>query len=312
MKKFISIFTILICAFILFAVPVYAEGEPITVEIPVSIEKGEGTIKIEGEKNLPEITEIHNSGSFTITYEDPRAGDIYYYTISEILGDDVNTVYDKTVYECRVYFSFVDAEEKTLAATVVINKLNEETKPDSVDFINNPVTPCSVDPPLKKTVKNDPTNKNKYEFVLKAVSNTAGFAVEDMPLPEGAHSEFKKTITGNTETEFGEYILPRVGQYVYEVYEVDGKIPTITYDKAVYTAIYDVEREGDHLVVAKTTYKKNNTVIDKQVFEFINTYTSPVEELINTGTGRALLIAGAVLIVASGALIIINRRKNNK
>ena len=310
MKKFISIFTILICAFILFAVPVYAEGEPLTVEIPVSIENGEGKIKIEGEKNLPEITEIENEGSFKITYENPHAGDVYYYTISEILGADINTVYDKTVYECRVYISYIDANEQTLGATVIINKLNEETKPDAAEFINGPVTPCTVDPPLKKIVKNDPTNNNKYEFVLKAVSNTAGIPVEEMPLPEGAHNEFKKTITGNQETEFGRYTFSKVGKYVYEVYEVDGKIPTITYDKTIYTATFDVVREDDHLVVAKEEYRKNDVIIQQLGVEFVNIYTKP-SELIPTGTGMALLISGGILAIAVIGLIVVNKKKKN-
>ena len=308
MKKFISIFTVLICACMLLAVPVYAENDPLTVEIPVAVED-EGTIKIEGEKNLPEITEIKNSGSFVITYEDPRAGDMYYYTISEVIGDDVNIVYDSTIYECRVYILFIDPEEKTLGATVIINKMDEETKPDSAEFINSAVVPCTVDPPVKKIVKNDPTNSNKYEFVLKPVSNTVGIPVEDMPLPEGAHGEFKKTIVGNQETEFGSYTLSKVGTYVYEVYEVDGKIPTITYDNTIYTVTFEVVRDGDHLVVAKEKYKKNDVIIQQLGFEFVNIYTKP-NELIPTGTGMALIIAGGVLVLAAVGLVIVNKKKN--
>ena len=59
--------------------------------------------------------------------------------------------------------------------------------------ITNTAEPCEIDPPVKKIITGDkPETDATFRFVMEAISNTAGYSIEEMPMPEGTENG-KKT-----------------------------------------------------------------------------------------------------------------------
>lgn len=133
--------------------------------------------------------------------------------------------------------------------------------------ITNTAQPCEIDPPIKKVISGDkPETDATFRFVMEAVSNTAGFAVKDMPMPPGAvDGKIIKDVKGGGEYEFGFMKYLRPGTYVYRIYEDDTGAAGYTYDKNEYTMTCVVtENNGKLSVTASKTV--NQREVSDMVF----------------------------------------------
>ena len=306
--------------------PIQAEGI-VTTEIPVEAVGG-GRIQIDGERNLPEETIITNKGSFVINFHDPVPGDVYDYTIHQIPGDDLTVLYDDTVYLCRVYILDLNG---TVSATTVISIQGKDVKPDEAVFRNGSIKPVTVNPPVKKTVNGQGAPLSEFKFAMKAVSNTAGYERQMMPMPEeSAHGEKKVLIHGGQEFEFGDFDITIPGVYVYSIEEIVGNEAGFTYDTTVYTITYIIEEVDGALQVSDIQIRKGNQTVEE--IEFVNEYKTPhtptptptpkpthtpittptptprtiieqARNFVNTGTGRGVFIASFVSVLAGIILI---------
>ena len=156
--------------------------------------------------------------------------------------------------------------------------------------ITNTAEPCIVDPPVKKQITGDtPTVAATFRFVMEAVSNTAGYAVKDMPMPEGSVNGKKtKDIKGAQEFEFGEFMIMKPGTYIYHLYEEDTKAAGYGYDDTVYTVIMEVTENNGKLSAVRTV-KKGDEVVTEFTFPFNNSYkftTTPPVTPQPTGSGK--------------------------
>ena len=167
----------------------------------------------------------------------------------------------------------------------------------------------TADPPVKKKVTGDrPLIAGTFAFTMESVLNTAG--VKTMPMPEGSKDGKKTlTITGEGGKEFGVITFTKPGTYVYRITENKGSDSRYTYDTAVYTLTFDVERQEDRLTL-KLTITKDGKEMKEIVFA--NRYRSPAKNWIQTGAGKDVLIAGGVLVVSLlglAAMVLLRKRK---
>ncbi|MBP3736866.1 MAG: hypothetical protein J6I56_07580, partial [Lachnospiraceae bacterium] len=133
------------------------------------------------------------------------------------------------------------------------------------------------DPPVKKVVTGSGAPKtDKFTFRMKAKSNTAGYEVADMPMPEGSSRGVKQTpgLLPGEEYEFGELEFTMPGTYVYEIAEVNDHKSGYSYDGSIYTVTYEITQNGGNLE-AKRTMGKNGENVNVATFEFTNTYKDP-------------------------------------
>lgn len=109
-------------------------AEDFTLEIPVDVEVNGGTIEIDGDVNLPEVTQIQNKGTFTLKFTNPQVNDEFLYRIYQIDKTDNTLIYDETIYEVRVHFLAVD--DNTIKANVTVNEELSEEKSAEIVFVN--------------------------------------------------------------------------------------------------------------------------------------------------------------------------------
>ena len=166
----------------------------------------------------------------------------------------------------------------------------------------------TADPPVRKKITGDrPLVAQEFTFTMEAVSNTAG--ISEMPMPAGSKGTRKTmVIKGEGGKEFGIITFTKPGRYVYRITENRGNDAKYTYDTAVYTLTFDVERQADRLVL-KQTITRDGKEVKEIVFE--NRYHSPAKSWIQTGAGKDVLISAGMLAVslAGLAFLVFMRRK---
>ena len=139
--------------------------------------------------------------------------------------------------------------------------------------------PVIVDPPIRKIIDGN-DDKDTFVFTMKAISNTVGLEVIDMPMPEGSVNGVKKlTQKGGGEYEFGEFELKMAGTYVYQMKEEKGNLE-YEYDGSTYIVTYIVVEEGDHLV-AERTIQKDGKEVDNIIFTNKNIKSKKVVQKTN-------------------------------
>lgn len=140
--------------------------------------------------------------------------------------------------------------------------------------ITNTAEPVEADPPVKKYALGDtPAVKGIFRFKMEAVSNTAGFAIKDMPMPPGSIDGVKiMDIEGAQEFGFGVVRYLKEGVYVYRISEIDMGDKDYTYDRTVYTLTRVIGKKDGKLTVEDTVEMDSSTV---EQMQFENTYTDP-------------------------------------
>jgi pilin isopeptide linkage protein len=286
-----------------------------------------------------DIFEIDHTGEIRIPFGDGSKLESRY-EVSQII-DGSDTVWDETVWLVQVYAEPNPAGG--LNTAVVASKEGSEYKPGKISFENRPEVPdkggsvpCIVDPPLKKLVVGDtPANAGTFHFAMKAVSNTAGYEVADMPMPEGSERGVKRrTIQGPGEYEFGNFEIVKAGTYVYNMVEEEGPDSNYTYDTVRYTITFIVTDEGGRLVPTVEIVDQDGKRVN--ACEFTNVYTDPTKpaptpltpsgtptssttpgtKSLITRTGDDILpiagVLGIVALAAAGAVAISRRHSHHR
>ena len=253
--------------------------------IPVSV-NGTTKAQITALNGAPEpeqsTVEIENSGEIRIPFGDGSVAESRY-EVAQV-QDDSTIVYDDTVWLVQIYVE--TNPNGGLNTAVITSKEGSEYKPGEITFENGTVepdpdpdpetdpTPCIVDPPLKKVVVGDPEEAGSFTFAMKAVSNTAGYEVADMPMPDDSEDGVKRRIVeGPGEYEFGNFEITKAGTYVYDMVEEDTGEDGYTYDDVRYTITFEVvEQDGALIPSTLITDSDGNRV---NTCEFTNIYTAP-------------------------------------
>ena len=129
MKRFLSVLLIMMVVIGSYA-PAFA-ADMVSAAIIIHVPGG-GTVAIEGD-DLGEILKVpQETGEVTFEFE-PHGIGRYYYKVSQIAGSDPNIIYDETEYTVGLY---VTNENDRLVSTVVVQKNDEEEKPEEICFYN--------------------------------------------------------------------------------------------------------------------------------------------------------------------------------
>lgn len=119
-----------------------------------------------------------------------------------------------------------------------------------------------------------------FEYTLKAVSNTAGIEVANMPMPSETELTVSNPQSGTVNTNaFGEMTFERAGEYVYEITEANGGHGGVTYDSHTAKVTVVVSENAETGKLSATIQYDNSTAseADKNVENaaaFTNTYNA--------------------------------------
>lgn len=149
----------------------------------------------------------------------------------------------------------------------------------SVPTPDTPAADVTVnDPPVRKTVEGSPSVPSVFTFELAPASNTAGYSVSDMPMPEGSENGIRRvSVTGEGEAEFGQMTFTKAGTYVYRVREIDDGIEGYAYDGSVYLMTYTVSEENGALK-AERVIARNGAEYSDEALVFTNIYSAEEKE----------------------------------
>ena len=296
-------------------------AEPVTAEIPVSVEikdaaelpKAETfTITLPPIDGAPMPAGMEKEAKLTfnaagkqtfpaISYEEP--GD-YRYSLEQAISDTTICWTDETKYEILVKV-FVDEQTGELKDPVFADATGEK-KAEEFKFINSVYEPCIIDPPVLKKVVD--ANGNEVEdtagtfvFRMEAIGNNADTA----PMPDNKVGGSKDlTLVGSTKylregdfgplyedskgtlTEFGEIKYFAAGTWEYQISEVSAS-DGYTVDDEIYNLKMEITRdENSHKYVAtRTVTTKKKGVIELAEFSFTNQLIPPETEPETTPTG---------------------------
>lgn len=142
-------------------------------------------------------------------------------------------------------------------------KFSATSEPEPVD-----ATTVNVTPSLEKVVTGDePMDPGVFIFLLKAISNTAGYEITDMPMPEGAEAGVARLIVeGPGNFEFGQITITKPGQYVYELSEENVGEDGYTYDTAIYRFLWNVTNVDNILSAESTIADQEGKVVETATF----------------------------------------------
>ncbi len=185
--------------------------------MPTSVANGVATAENAGEG--AESAFAFEAITFTKTGE-------YLYNITEKAMGKGGVTYDTTNYVAKVVVTD-EGYDGQLDAVVTYYKDNGEAalefnnsyKADSVGLILG----------LTKRLNGRDLNKDEFTFAIKAVTANA-------PMPMDAEGKVADTSTNTDsgEVTFAEIIYDKAGTYEYEISEVKGSVPGVTYDEKVH------------------------------------------------------------------------------
>jgi pilin isopeptide linkage protein len=243
----------------------------------------------------------------TFTQED--RGNTFYYQVSEENAMIPGIACDERVYS--IALTVVDDGDGTLSEDVKYYVDGVET--DGISFENVYSAADTLTIAATKNLSGKKMVKDEFGFVWQQVDPVTGAALGE------------KVIVGNTST--GDVFFPPIQyteadhdkDFAYQIYEVDEKVPGMTYDRSKYVVRVHVTDMGDGtLQLDRELYKKTMDQTEYQLAEaitFNNSYQTPDEgfpndaENVDTGDHDkapwfgffALLgIAGAAVSLTAG------------
>lgn len=210
---------------------------------------------------------VKNKADGTITFADgaiyTQAGD-YVYTVRELSGTAGCFGYDDTVYTVTVKVVDEPANAK-LKATVVITKENSPVNDITFD---NSYTPGVATTVLygKKVLDSEHIDltADKFQFKLEAIGTDAA----KTPMPESGKELARNDATG--KFQFGTITYKAVGEYTYQISEVNSGDKGYTYDDTKYTITVKVTDNGGVLNAEVTGLEKQDGT---EAVVFTNGYT---------------------------------------
>lgn len=184
-----------------------------------------------------------NSLDGTITFDTLEFSTVgeYHYTISEVAGNDDQTVYDSTVYDVVVHVTAPSDLTSTsaLQAETVVTKSGD--KVTSISFENSQRKPASLTINAKKWMNGIIPAKDAYTFELVQInpSNQSETVIEQVKNDASGNIQFTKLVYDSLSGKQSE-------NFVYHLREVKGTDTSVTYDDSYYLIrVYASATQGD-------------------------------------------------------------------
>ena len=194
------------------------------------------------------------------------------YTITETKGSNENIIYDSTNYNVVV----------TVASGELSVSIDRTTQQKAaaygVEFTNYYRTK-SAQLQVTKTIDGpEPASHNRFYFTIAPKENTAGIAVNKMPLPNPV--EVYQVGPGSDEwAAFNPITFDKDGTYTYEVTEMNTapssypgwiKSDVCTYDPTVYTVVFEV-KDGSVTPSIKVRSEEKEKIVFNNVYDPLTT-----------------------------------------
>lgn len=221
---------------------------------------GNWSKKTGGNVITSDATDLAGETAYTLTYTQDGT---YYYILEEYIPANkiANMTYDTTKYRVKVVVTD-DGNGNLTAETPVITK--ENGTPIAVPEFTNAYEPESVDVnfDVNKVLNGRPLADGEFTFKLEQVS------VQRVDARVLASA---KTVTNKADgtVDFGTLTFTKVGNYYFEISEVEGDLAGVTYDSKTFHISVVVT---DNLATGKL--EAEITVYDNvgEGMEFVNTY----------------------------------------
>lgn len=248
---------------------------------------------------------IFGSGTDVMTFTQDMVGKTYGYQIAEVIPEDAQAngdgtytlngvTYQQNVQTVKITVG-LDEDNVTAVVTPNTNGVNfaftNSYEPTSTtiggDSGNEGIA-------VQKTFTGrDWTSDHGFTFDIKAVSNTAGIELSEMPMPEGSSITIANPASGTVNTgAFGEMTFEKADTYVYEVTERDTSHGGVTYDTHAATVTVTVTEDGaTGTLSASVSYDNSLATTEGDRGEtgaaaFTNTYsadnTAPLPDITET------------------------------
>lgn len=193
--------------------------------------------------------QVKNAADGTIIFAEDavyKQEGTYRYTVHELTGNVGGIGYDDTIYIVTVEVTDDKANAK-LHATV--SYAEENASAEKIEFNNsyNP-TEASVIPYGKKVLDSEHIQlvADKFQFKLEAIGDNAASA----PMPESGKE--LATNDGSGNFQFGKITYKAVGEYTYQITEVNSGDKGYTYDDTKYTITVKVTDNNGELTANVT------------------------------------------------------------
>ena len=153
----------------------------------------------------------------------------YTYKVTEVKGDDPEVLYDDTEYEITVTVEYKDGELSAEAA------VDPEADVSKLDFENIIIEPAELTFSGTKTLTGTRTQPKANEFIFRLEETTEG--------AEKPYTALALNAADGTYA-FDPVSFTKAGTYTYEVTEVEGADPDVTYDDKKYEITVTVAEAG--------------------------------------------------------------------
>lgn len=206
--------------------------------------------------------------------------DVYEYTLKKTTTDLPGMTKDNRTYTILIMVENGEAQ-------TIIRNIDNGEKPEAIEYVDVVLCEAKDDSPVLKKVEGNAPTKEEFSFKLKDIGSNP------QPMPEGAENgELIIKAKPGVETEFGELIFTKPGEYYYEVTEVNTGLAGYKYDGSVYRLKYVVTHQ-DGKWVAVRTMTKDGQEVHALTFTFTNVYTPPEGETTTETPGSSTSTPGS-------------------
>lgn len=221
--------------------------------------KGEFTFVLLDE-NGEEVSSTTNAADGSFVFDDLTfdKADTYSYTVAEKNENAGGITYDDGLYGVTISVT-EDTEAKALVAEVSYSKDNQATE-DMIFTNDYEALPAHVQLGVSKELQNTTLAANQFTFELSGS--------EGAPMPDSTTA----TNTENGQVLFGEIAFDAVGEYDYNITEVNDGQEGVTYDAdATRTIHVSVTDNGEGALEAEISYGEDGS-------HFVNIGTTVPDE----------------------------------
>ncbi len=192
----------------------------------------------------------------------------YEYTITEVKGTADGVLYDTTPHDVTVTVSKKDGSNDLVAAVdydgktklTITNTFTATEAEIRVNKSYNGWGEVEQEFVLASLFSNSVDRSDaEFEFHLEAVT-------EDAPMPRNDEITLKN---GSSSGTFGTMTFDKVGEYEYQVTEVNGGIDGISYDVTPHDVMIKVSKDADNQLSAEVIYDQGDDAL-----EITNTFTA--------------------------------------
>lgn len=200
------------------------------------------------DENGEEVSSTTNAADGSFVFDDLTfdKADTYSYTVAEKNENAGGITYDDSLYGVTISVT-EDTEANALVAEVSYSKDNQATE-DMIFTNDYEALPVHVQLGVSKELQNTTLAANQFTFELSGS--------EGAPMPEATTA----TNTENGQVLFGEIAFDTVGEYDYNITEVNDGQEGVTYDADATRAIHvSVTDNGEGALEAEISYGEDGS-----------------------------------------------------